>query len=72
MVEPEMAFFELADNMDLAERFLKRIFRDVLADCPDDMQFFNEHIEPTAVCDPRVARGEPSSFGCPIPRRSTF
>ncbi len=42
MVEPEMAFFELADNMDLAERFLKRIFRDVLADCQEDMQFFNE------------------------------
>jgi asparaginyl-tRNA synthetase len=27
MIEPEMAFFELTDNMDLAERFLKRIFR---------------------------------------------
>ncbi len=49
MVEPEMAFFDLTDNMDLAERFLKRIFRDVLAGCPDDMQFFNEHIEPTAL-----------------------
>src|SRR6202171_5394739 len=46
MVEPEMAFFELADNMDLAERFLKRIFRDVLAQCPDDMQFFDAQIEP--------------------------
>ena len=34
MVEPEAAFFELTDNMDLAERFLKRIFRDVLARCP--------------------------------------
>ncbi len=32
MVEPEAAFFELTDNMDLAERFLKRIFRDVLRD----------------------------------------
>ncbi len=30
MVEPEMAFYELTDNMDLAEAFLKRIFRDVL------------------------------------------
>jgi len=45
MVEPEMAFFELADNMDLAERFLKRIFRDVLAQCPEDMAFFNERID---------------------------
>ena len=31
MIEPEMAFYELPDNMDLAERFLKRIFNDVLA-----------------------------------------
>jgi asparaginyl-tRNA synthetase len=46
MVEPEMAFFELTDNMDLAERFLKRIFRDVLSQCPDDMQFFNTQIQP--------------------------
>jgi asparaginyl-tRNA synthetase len=45
MVEPEMAFFELVDNMDLAERFLKRIFSDVLAHCGEDMQFFEERIE---------------------------
>ena len=42
MVEPEMAFFDLTDNMDLAERFLKRIFRDALDHCAEDMQFFNE------------------------------
>jgi asparaginyl-tRNA synthetase len=45
MVEPEMAFYELADNMQLAEEFLKRIFRDALEKCPDDMAFFNERIE---------------------------
>jgi asparaginyl-tRNA synthetase len=49
MVEPEMAFFELTDNMDLAERFLKRICRDVLAQCDEDMQFFNERIDPTTI-----------------------
>src|SRR5947209_5158818 len=49
MVEPEMAFYELSDNMDLAERFLKRIFRDVLQRCAEDMQFFNERIDPTAI-----------------------
>jgi len=49
MVEPEMAFFELSDNMDLAERFLKRIFRDVLAQCPEDMQFFNSRIDDTVI-----------------------
>lgn len=49
MVEPEMAFFELNDNMDLAERFLKRIFRDVLEQCPEDMEFFNERIDNTVL-----------------------
>jgi asparaginyl-tRNA synthetase len=49
MVEPEMAFFELTDNMDLAEAFLKRVFTDVLAKCPEDMQFFNDRIEKTAI-----------------------
>jgi asparaginyl-tRNA synthetase len=49
MVEPEMAFYELPDNMDLAERFLKRIFRDVLEKCPEDMEFFRERVDPTAI-----------------------
>jgi asparaginyl-tRNA synthetase len=49
MVEPEMAFFELADNMDLAERFLKRIFTDVLERCPEDMEFFNLRIDNTVL-----------------------
>jgi asparaginyl-tRNA synthetase len=49
MVEPEMAFFELTDNMDLAERFLKRIFRDVLEQCREDMEFFNEWIDNTVI-----------------------
>jgi asparaginyl-tRNA synthetase len=45
MIEPEMAFYELTDNMDLAEAFIKRIVHDVLARCPEDMRFFEERIE---------------------------
>jgi len=45
MVEPEAAFFELDDNMALAERFLKRICRDVMADCQEDLQLFAEHVD---------------------------
>lgn len=45
MVEPEVAFNELPDNMDLAEAFLKRIFRDALDKCDEDMQFFNDRID---------------------------
>lgn len=49
MIEPEMAFFDLFDNMDLAERFLRRIFRDVLERCLEDMQFFNERVDATTI-----------------------
>jgi asparaginyl-tRNA synthetase len=49
MVEPEMAFHDLHDNMDLAEAFLKRIFSDVLNRCSEDMDFFAEHIEKSAL-----------------------
>ena len=47
MIEPEMAFYELPDNMDLAERFLKRIFGDALKNCPEDMEFFNLRVDDT-------------------------
>jgi len=49
MIEPEMAFSDLDDNMDLAERFLKRICGDVLQRCDEDMQFFNKFIDKTAI-----------------------
>ncbi len=49
MVEPEMAFCDLQDNMDLAEEFLKHLFRTVLDECSEDMAFFAEFIEKSAV-----------------------
>ncbi len=49
MVEPEMAFCDLEGNMDLAERLLKRVFRDVLEKCPEDMEFFNLRIDKTVI-----------------------
>jgi asparaginyl-tRNA synthetase len=45
MVEPEIAFADLAADADLAEAMLKHIFRAVLAERPDDMAFFEERIE---------------------------
>jgi len=62
MVEPEMAFYELDDNMALAETFLKCIVRDVLNRCGEDMQFFQQRIDDTildtlhAVADSEFAR----------------
>jgi asparaginyl-tRNA synthetase len=49
MVEPEIAFANLDDLADLAEEFLKYIFATVLRECPDDMAFFEQRIEPEAV-----------------------
>ncbi|MCL1821214.1 MAG: asparagine--tRNA ligase [Prolixibacteraceae bacterium] len=39
MIEPEMAFYELEDNMDLAEDFLKSLIRYALNNCMDDLKF---------------------------------
>ncbi len=49
MVEPEIAFADLDDLADLAEDFLKYIFAAVLEECPDDMAFFAQRIEATAI-----------------------
>jgi asparaginyl-tRNA synthetase len=45
MVEPEMAFYDLTDNMTLAEAFLKRIIKDALDKCSEDLKFFAERID---------------------------
>jgi len=49
MVEPEMPFYELQDNMTLAESFIRTILSDVLEQCPEDMQFFNDRIDNTVL-----------------------
>jgi asparaginyl-tRNA synthetase len=45
MVEPEIAFANLADGATLAEALLKHIFKTVLDERPDDMAFFDERVE---------------------------
>ncbi|MFK7962190.1 MAG: asparagine--tRNA ligase [Phycisphaerales bacterium] len=49
MIEPEIAFADLADDADLAEDFLKHIFRDLLNEREDDMAFFQQRIDPTCI-----------------------
>ncbi|MDH3789246.1 MAG: asparagine--tRNA ligase [Xanthomonadales bacterium] len=49
MVEPEIAFADLEHLADVAEEFLKYIFAAVLEECPDDMAFFEQRIEPQAI-----------------------
>lgn len=42
MIEPEMAFYEIQDNMDLAEEFIKYCINYALEHCADDIQFLND------------------------------
>ncbi|MDX1568985.1 MAG: asparagine--tRNA ligase [Xanthomonadales bacterium] len=49
MIEPELAFADLGDMADLAEDFLKYVFRDVLEYCEEDMAFFAQRIEKSAI-----------------------
>lgn len=44
MIEPEMAFADINDNMDNAEAYLKFVLKYVLDNCPEDMQFFDKHV----------------------------
>ena len=48
-IEPEVAFAELPDIIDIAEDMIKTIISDVLAKCPDELAFFEKHFEPGLV-----------------------
>ena len=61
MIEPEMAFYELNDNMGLAEEFLKYIIRYVLEQCREDLEFFNQFIEKSVLAT--LAHVAESDFG---------
>ena len=45
MIEPEMAFYEIEDNMDLAEEFIKYCINYALEHCRDDIEFLAEHFD---------------------------
>lgn len=47
MIEPEICFADLNDDMDLAEEMIKYIFSYVLENCPEEMEFFNKFIDNT-------------------------
>ncbi len=47
MIEPEIAFAELSDNMELAENMVKYIINYVLENAPEEMEFFNKFIDNT-------------------------
>ncbi len=45
MIEPEMAFADLEDDMEIAEAMIKHIIRTVLEKCPEEMKFFNSFVD---------------------------
>jgi len=45
MIEPEMAFYDIHDNMDLAEDFLKYLIRYTMQHCQDDLEFLNRMVD---------------------------
>ncbi len=47
MIEPEICFADLSDDMDLAEEMIKYIFKYVIENCPEEMEFFNSFIDKT-------------------------
>ena len=47
MIEPEICFADLKDDMDLAEDMLKYIIKYVLDNCPEEMEFFNNFVDKT-------------------------
>ena len=61
MIEPEIAFADLQDDMDLAEDLLKYVIRTVMERCPDEMAFFNQFVDKGLV--ERLEHVASSDFG---------
>lgn len=49
MIEPEMAFYDLADNMNLAEEMLKFLISEILEKMPNEMDFFNQFMDKSLI-----------------------
>lgn len=58
MVEPEVAFLDLAGNMDLAEDFIKYVLRHVLENCKDDIEFLEQRLIEEEKSKPQNERSE--------------
>ncbi len=60
MIEPEMAFYDLNDNMDLAEDFIKAVIKYILENCKDDLAFLDERFTKEESAKPAQQRSEMS------------
>ena len=60
MIEPEMAFYDLNDNMKLAEEFIKKILSHILINCRDDLNFLDKRLKDEEKNKPKSERTEMS------------
>ena len=58
MIEPEMAFYDLDDNMDLAEDFIKNVIGYILEHCDEDLQFLEKRLLDEEKTKPQAERSE--------------
>ena len=58
MIEPEMAFYDLNDNMDLAESFVKHILEYILKECKEDLKFLEERLLKEESQKPQIERSD--------------
>jgi asparaginyl-tRNA synthetase len=58
MIEPEMAFYDLNDNMDLAEELLKYVISYALENCDDELEFLNSRLAEEEKLKPQAERSE--------------
>ena len=58
MIEPEMAFYDLNDNMDLAESFVKHILEYILNECEEDLKFLEERLLKEESQKPQIERSD--------------
>ena len=58
MIEPEMAFYDLYDNMDLAESFLKYLLQYILETCSEDITFLDDRLSKEESQKPKIERSE--------------
>ncbi|MEC7478818.1 MAG: asparagine--tRNA ligase [Bacteroidota bacterium] len=58
MIEPEMAFYDLNDNMDLAEEFIQNVIKHTYEKCKDDIVFLSGRLEKEEISKPKDQRSE--------------
>jgi asparaginyl-tRNA synthetase len=71
MIEPEMAFADLQDDMDNAEAYVKSVVGAALAECPDELEFFAKFYDKTLLEKLQARAIRNSQFGTRVSQRKS-